>query len=106
MIRKAVRMDVQPGKIDEYERRHNPIWPELHAALKEHGAHNYSIFYDKERNQLFAYLEIEDEAKFAKLADLAVCHKWWKDMTELLVSDSPEADKAREAELREVFHID
>src|SRR2546427_4378337 len=29
MIRKAFRMSVHPGGEHEYERRHNPIWPEF-----------------------------------------------------------------------------
>ncbi len=33
MIRKAFLMAVQPGKHGEYERRHNPIWPELFEIL-------------------------------------------------------------------------
>ena len=61
MIRKAFVMRVNPECHEEYEKRHNPIWPELEAALKEGGAHNYSIFLDKETSQLFGYVEIEDD---------------------------------------------
>jgi L-rhamnose mutarotase len=46
MIRKAFRMAVNPDQYEEYERRHNPIWPELQEVLKAHGAHSYSIFLD------------------------------------------------------------
>ena len=42
MIRKAFLMRLKPGCQAEYARRHHPIWPELQAALKAHGAHNYS----------------------------------------------------------------
>jgi L-rhamnose mutarotase len=41
MIRKAFRMAVHSGQEEEYARRHNPIWPELRAALKSHGVYNY-----------------------------------------------------------------
>ena len=43
MIRKAVVMQVNADAHVEYQRRHNPIWPELEAVLKEHGAHHYAI---------------------------------------------------------------
>ena len=43
MIRKAFVMQVNPDAHEEYQRRHNPIWPELEAVLKSHGAHNYVI---------------------------------------------------------------
>ena len=54
MIRKAFRMTLKPGLQAEYERRHNPIWPELQAILKRHGVSNYSIFLERDTNQLFA----------------------------------------------------
>jgi hypothetical protein len=34
MIRKAFVMQVNPDAHEEYQRRHNPIWPELEAVLK------------------------------------------------------------------------
>jgi len=64
MIRKAFVMAVNAGHEQEYEHRHNPIWPELEATLKAHGAHNYSIFLHPETRQLFGYVEIEDEARW------------------------------------------
>lgn len=54
MIRKAFVMQVNPDAHEEYARRHNPIWPELEAVLKEAGAHHYAIYLDKARNLLFA----------------------------------------------------
>ena len=59
MIRKAFVMQVNPDAHEEYARRHNPIWPELEAVLKDHGAHHYAIYLDRERNLLFATVEIE-----------------------------------------------
>ena len=69
MIRKAFVMSVNPDKHKEYEDRHTPIWPELEAVLKAHGVSNYSIFLHAETNQLFAYAEIENEEKWASIAD-------------------------------------
>ncbi len=106
MIRKAFSMQARPGKAGEYERRHNPIWPQLEEVLKRHGLHNYSIFIDEQSNRLFGYVEVEDEERFKALADVEVCHRWWKDMTALLESDTPDSPKAREVELGEVFHMD
>jgi len=105
MIRKAFYMEVKPGKIDAYEKTHNPIWPELQVILKNHGVHNYSIFHHAKSNALFGYLEIEDEKRFNAIADNEICHKWWRRMKEYLVSDTEESPKAKEEELREVFHI-
>ena len=37
-------MSVNAGAEEEYEERHNPIWPELEKVLKGHGVLNYSSF--------------------------------------------------------------
>lgn len=43
-IRKLFVMSVNAGAAEEYEKRRNPIWPELEQVLKDHGVSNYSIF--------------------------------------------------------------
>ena len=72
MIRKAFVMGVKRGCEAEYEKRHNPIWPELETVLKQHGVRSYSIFLHPETNQLFAYAEIEDEARWNTIAQTPV----------------------------------
>lgn len=106
MIRKAFVIQAKPGMATEYQRRHNPIWPDLAEALKRHGVSNYSIFLRAGTGELFGYLEIADEAVFQKLAETEVCRRWWRDMTEVLVSESADSPKAREIMLGEVFHLD
>jgi L-rhamnose mutarotase len=55
---------------------------------------------------LFGYLEIENELMFNSMANEKKCQEWWSYMKNFLVSDSEDSPKAREKELREVFHID
>ena len=104
MIRKAFVMSVNPGKEKEYEHRHSPIWPELEAVLKKHGAHNYSIFLHAETHQLFAYAEIENEAQWQAIAQTPVCQKWWQHMSDIMPSNPDHSPKS--APLREVFHLE
>ena len=104
LLRKAFVMSVHPGHEQEYERRHQPIWKELEDTLKSHGVHNYSIFLHPQTRQLFGYVEIEDEAKWAAIAKTDVCQRWWKYMGDLMPSNPDNSPVA--AELREVFHID
>jgi L-rhamnose mutarotase len=103
MIRKAFVMGVRPGHEAEYERRHNPIWPELEATLQEHGVTSYTIFLQPETRQLFAYAEIEDETRWAAIAQTPVCQRWWAHMRELMPANPDGSPVA--TELREVFHI-
>lgn len=104
MIRKAFVMSLHPGQSEEYARRHNPIWAELAAVLRAHGVHNYSIFHDPQTQQLFGYVEIEDEARWAAVADTAVCQRWWRHMSELMLSHPDHRPVSQE--LREVFHLE
>ena len=104
MIRKAFVMSVHPGHEAEYEKRHRPIWPELEAVLKSHGAHNYSIFLNAATNQLFAYVEIEDEARWTAIAATPECRKWWVHMGDIMPSNPDNSPVANN--LREVFHLD
>jgi L-rhamnose mutarotase len=104
MIRKAFVMSVNKGSEAEYERRHQPIWRELEDTLKAHGVHNYSIFLHPQTNQLFAYAEVEDEARWNAIAQTDVCRRWWKHMADVMPANADGSPVARD--LREVFHID
>ena len=101
MIRKAFVMSVNQGQEAEYERRHRPIWPELEQTLKDHGVTTYTIFLDDETRQLFGYVEIEDETRWAAIAETDICRKWWAHMREIMPSNADNSPVA--GELREVF---
>ncbi|MEH6550130.1 MAG: L-rhamnose mutarotase [Pseudomonadales bacterium] len=104
MIRKAFLMWVNPDKHEEYQRRHSPIWADLEAALKSHGVHNYSIFLHAQTHQLFAYVEIEDEAKWEAIAATDACLRWWAFMSDVMEYNSDGSPKSQS--LDEVFHLD
>jgi len=87
MLRKAFVMQVYAHCHAEYQRRHTPIWPELERTLKAHGAHNYAIWLDAERNLLFASVEIESEARWQAVAQTEVCQRWWASMRDLMPSN-------------------
>ena len=50
---KAFKMKLYPGFEEEYERRHNELWPEMREMIHTHGGKNYSIFLDRETLTLF-----------------------------------------------------
>ncbi|KAF0853994.1 L-rhamnose mutarotase [Pantoea dispersa] len=87
MLRKAFVMQVYAHCHAEYQRRHTPIWPELERTLKAHGAHNYAIWLDAERNLLFASVEVESEARWQAVAQTEVCQRWWASMRDLMPSN-------------------
>ena len=96
-------MSINPGQEAEYERRHQPIWKELEEVLIAHGVRTYSIFIDAATNDLFAYVEIDDESRWAAIANTDVCRRWWRHMREIMPANADDSPVARE--LREVFHV-
>ncbi len=104
MIRKAFLMRLKPGNQAEYEQRHNPVWPELQAVLQAHGVHSYSIFLDSATDKLFAYAEIESEARWQQIAQTEICQRWWAHMQPLMQTNADNSPVA--IELKEVFHLD
>ena len=103
-MRIAFKMKLFEGYVEEYKKRHNPIWPELEAVLKGHGAITYSIYLDKETNVLFGYAEIEDKKKWDEVADTDVCKKWWEYMAPLMEVNEDKSPVSKD--LLEVFHIE
>jgi L-rhamnose mutarotase len=104
MIRKAFVMQVNPDAHAEYERRHNPVWPEMEAVLKEHGVHHYSIFLHPATSQLFAYVEIEDEERWNAISSTEACRRWWGYMKDIMPTNPDNSPKSQE--LKCVFHLE
>jgi L-rhamnose mutarotase len=104
MQRVAFVMRITPGTEEEYERRHQQVWPEMLAELKAAGCHNYSIFRDGPR--LFGYLEVDDlDAYRAYLARSAVATRWEAHMSDILIREVDPATTFPPL-LPEVFHLD
>jgi len=103
MIRRAFVMTLKPGCEGEYQKRHNPIWPELQATLKEHGVLDYSIFLDRNEGKLFAYAEIESEELWQQIANAEVCRRWWLHMKDLILTNADHSPVI--VVLDEVFHL-
>ena len=84
----AFRMQLDPGKRGEYERRHREIWPQLTSALREAGMNDYRIFLDEATYQLFAVIERRDDHTMTALPELSVMRKWWDYMADLMQTDA------------------
>ena len=104
MIRKGFKMKLNPGRADEYARRHAALWPEMADMIREFGGHNYSIFLDEETNVLYGYIELEDETRWGASAETAICRKWWDYMADLM--DVNPDNSPVSVPLEQVFHLD
>jgi len=104
MKRLAFKMKLKPGFKDEYIRRHKNIWPELKTLLAEKGVRNYTIYFDSEANCLFAIQNQEGEKSSQDLGDNPIVQKWWKYMSDIMVTN-PDFSPVS-IPLEEVFHMD
>lgn len=88
----------------EYLRRHDEIWPEMLAALRQAGIRNYSIY--RQGTTLFAYLECENfERMAATLRDDPVNRRWAEYMRPLMtIAVDPATGWPHR--LPEMFHMD
>ena len=82
--RESFKMFLKSGMEKEYQRRHAAIWPELKALLSESGISNYSIYWDRETNILFAYQEVEGDAGSQDLGNTEIVKKWWDYMADIM----------------------
>ncbi len=97
-------MQLKPGAVTEYKKRHDEIWPELAAALNAAGVSDYSIFLDEETLTLFAVQKLSEGNTAAALPNSPVVRKWWDYMAPLMETHADNSPVAKP--LREVFHLD
>lgn len=79
-------LEVRPGYEEEYRKRHDEIWPEMLAALRDAGISNYNIF--RHGLTLFGYFETDDlEAAKTRLAKDPVNQRWAEWMAPIMKID-------------------
>ena len=103
MQRVAFKMKLFPGFEAEYKKRHDEIWPELSALLKDTGVSEYSIFLDEETNSLFGFLKVTDKANLDTLPAQAIMKKWWAYMGDIMASNPDNSPVS--IPLTEVFYL-
>jgi len=100
----AFRMQLKPGTVEEYRRRHDAIWPELSALLTEAGIRDYSIFLDEDSLALFAVLRLLPQNSRDALPDHPVMRRWWDYMAPLMEVEP--GNRPVEWPLPLLFHMD
>ena len=88
MERFAWKGAIKPGMQEEYKRRHDEIWPEMLALLKEAGIRNYTIWSDG--RDVFGYYECEKGIRFAEKTQaesplVDKCNEYMADVLDLVM---------------------
>lgn len=103
MQRVAFKMKLFPGMEAEYKKRHDEIWPELTALLKDSGISEYSIFLEEETGFLFGVLKIKDTLNLDLLPQQPVMQRWWDWMKDIMESHPDHSPVS--VPLKEVFYM-
>ncbi len=106
MTRVGFLLKVKQDRIEEYKQHHVEVWPEMKAALRRTGWHNYSLFMRPD-GLLFGYFETPDSftAALAGMSQEAINDKWQDFMAPYFEGTGGHADEMM-VELEEVFHLD
>ena len=106
MERVCFLLKVKADRLEEYKKRHAPVWQEMQDALRETGWHDYSLFL-RDDGLLVGYLETPD---FQKALDGMARHeinaRWQREMSpffENLEGRRPDEGLLR---LEEIFHLE
>jgi L-rhamnose mutarotase len=103
MLQKGFLMYLNKGAEQEYEKRHNELWPELESTLKAYGISNYSIFLEEETNILFASYQCPTDFDENVLAKEKIVKKWWTFMSDIMSTNLDLSPKSKS--LKQVFHL-
>ena len=103
MEKYAFKMRLNPGATEEYQKRHDEIWPELVSRLKEAGVSDYSIHLDEETNILFGVLWRTKEHNMDDLPSHDIMKQWWAYMADVMETHHDNEPVAMP--LRTVFHM-
>ena len=104
MKRDAFKMFLKKGFEAEYEKRHNEIWPELKKLLKDSGVYDYSIFWDKETNILFAVQKTHGDQSSQDLGENPIVQKWWSYMADIMETNPDNSPVS--IPMKEVFYME
>ncbi len=104
MERFCFTFSIKPGTEQEYQRRHDEIWPEMVDALRAAGIRNYTLF--RRGLGIIAYAECEPDARtaFAAIAATDVDARWSEWFADVIEQRFDEHGEAMTAE--EVWHLD
>ena len=104
MERLAFKMYLNEGQKEEYQKRHNELWPELKKMLKESGVSDYSIFFDEETSTLFAVQKVSGGSGSQDLGQTEIVQKWWKFMSYIMKTNPDNSPVS--VPLEEVFYLE
>jgi L-rhamnose mutarotase len=105
MPRYAFKLRIRREAVEEYEREHQRVWPELLQKLKEVGVSDYSIF--RRGQDLFLTLRVNNfDQAWEDLDRDPVNQRWQALMSNLFEPVLDQQPGERFAMMKEVFYLE
>jgi L-rhamnose mutarotase len=107
MKRIGFLLKVRPDKVAEYKKHHEAVWPEMQAALRRSGWHNYTLFI-REDGLVFGYFDapVDFQAALAAIQAEPINPKWNEFMAPYFEKLPDLAVDESMLELEEYFHLE
>lgn len=106
MARICFTLQVDPGMLDEYRRRHEEVWPEMLEALRDAGWRDYSLFL-RDDGLLIGVLETDDfDAALAAMDATDVNARWQAQMAPFFAGLGDRRPDQGMRPLPEIFNLD
>ncbi len=98
---------VKPERLEEYKAYHQAVWPDMLAALRRTGWHNYSLFV-REDGLVFGYFETPEslQAAQAGMEKEEINARWQAFMAPYFEALGGLRPDESMLELAEIFHLD
>jgi L-rhamnose mutarotase len=107
MQRICFRLQVRLDRLDEYVARHAAVWPEMRAALRDTGWHDYSLYLDRRDGTLIGVFSTPDlGATLAGMAEREVNVRWQAEMAQFFEGTDGRAPDQAFICLDEIFRLD
>ena len=107
MQRVGFILKVKKDKMAEYKKHHEAVWPEMQAALRRTGWHNYTLFI-RDDGLVFGYFEAVEsfQASLNGMAKEEINLKWQEFMTPYFEALGDSRPDETMLQLEEYFHVD
>jgi L-rhamnose mutarotase len=105
MERVCFLLKVKKDQLKEYKKRHKAVWPDMLAALRKTGWHNYSLFL-REDGLLVGYFETPSlKQALQGMARTEVNERWQREMAEFFESLDGRRPDESFLRLEQVFYL-
>jgi L-rhamnose mutarotase len=104
MPRCAFRLRIKKEAVEEYEREHTRVWPELLAKLKQVGISDYSIF--RQDQDLFLTMRVENFDRAWDELDRDPVNQRWQQAMSRFFEPIPTPPGERFNMMKEVFFLE